>query len=85
MSFSGVLRCENIIKTSQGSCFVEKMAVCLQCYPQTIQNKMVICPYGWKYARHIYGNGLAVLDSLVMCTVYNKTITFDQLKLRLGL
>ena len=33
----------------------------------------------------IHGNGLAMLDSLVMHTPYPNTFTFGQLKLRLGL
>ena len=32
----------------------------------------------------VYGNGLLMLSSLVMCTVYTNTFPFGQLKLRLG-
>ena len=33
----------------------------------------------------VYGNGMAMLGSLAMCTVYTNTFSFGQLKLRLGL
>ena len=46
---------------------------------------MVICPDVGKYTKYTYGNGLAMLGSLVMCTVYTNTFTLGQLKLRLGL
>ena len=40
---------------------------------------------GNKQISKVYGNGLDMLASLVMCTVYTNTDTFGQVKLRLGL
>ena len=34
---------------------------------------------------NVYGNVLAMVGSLVMCTIYMNEFTFDQLKHRLGL
>ena len=58
---------ENIINTWSGSCFVDKMAVCLHFYLQTItiewlfahmsRNKQSMCEMAW-------------LGSMTMCTVY---------------
>ena len=67
MCFNGVLG-ENIINTLSGSCFVDKMDICLHLYPQTINIK-------WLYVNmseisELYGHGLTMLCRLAMHTVY---------------
>ena len=76
---------ETIINTLSGGGFRENMDVYLHLYLQTTNIKMVICQYRCLEINKSYGNGLAMLDSLVMCTVYTNTFTFGQLKVRLGL
>ena len=49
------------------------------------QHKMTFYPYVLEIGNIIYGNGLAMLDSLVTCTVYTNKLTFGQLQHRLGL
>ena len=44
------------------------------------QHKIVICPYVGTKKQLVYGNGFAMLGSLVMCTVYTNTFTFDSIE-----
>ena len=85
MCFSSVLLSENIVNTLSGSCFVDKMYVCLHFLSANYnKHKMFICPYLWKYAKYIYGYGLAMLGNLLMCTAYTDEFIVGTLTLRLG-
>ena len=48
-----------------------------------LYHKMVICPVCLEITRKVYGNGLAMLGSLVMSTVYTNEFIIGKLKLRL--
>ena len=74
------------VKTSstdyQGAVLLPKwLAVCLHFYLQTVTIKWL---FVWKWSK-VYGNVLAVLGSLAICTVYTNKFIFGQLKLRLWL
>ena len=75
--FQRVLLGKNTINTLLRSFCVEKMAASLRLYLQDIN----ICLEESK----VYGNGLAMLGSLLMYISYTNKITFGQAKLRLGL
>ena len=75
-----VLRGETTITTLSGSCFVHKMAVCLCFYLQTISIKQVM----YLDISKVHENDLAMLGSLVMCTVYTNKFTFQLIKAQIG-
>ena len=75
MCFGGVLG-ENIISTLPEVFLFIKW--------QTINIKWLFVHVCLEISR-AYGNGLAMLGSLAMCSVYTSKFTFVQLKLRLGL
>ena len=59
MCFSCIRLGENIINTLSGSCFVDKMPVCLHLYPQTINIKNGYLSIRLEISK-VYGNGLAM-------------------------
>ena len=77
--FNAVILGENI-NTLSGSCSVDRMSVCLCFYPQSTINGYLSI---YLEISKVYGNGLVMLGSLIMCTVYTNKFTFGQLKLRL--
>ena len=78
MWFSGVFMGGNITNTLSGSYLGEKMTACLYFYLHTFNIKLL-------EISKVHGNGLTMLSSLGMCTVYTNEYTCCLLKLRLGL
>ena len=69
------------VKASSGSCGVDKMGVCLCLYLKTINIKQLFVHISGN-KQSIYGNGLTMLGSLIMWTIYTNKFTFGHLKLR---